>query len=61
MPLPFTIPDTLVPKVIAGVVVGFDTVPFNPFAVVTETELTDPEPEFKVDQTGTNGVPVLTW
>jgi hypothetical protein len=30
-------------------------------AEVTETELTEPEPEFKVVQTGNEGVPELYW
>ena len=42
MPLPFNIPVTVVPSVIAGVVVGVATVPENPFPVTTEAEVTDP-------------------
>jgi len=54
-------PDTVVFKVIAGVVVGFVTVAANPFAEFTETELTEPEAELRVVQTGNKGVPVLYW
>jgi hypothetical protein len=57
VPLPLIIPVTVVFKVI----IGEATVPANPLRVATESKLTDPGPEYKVDQTGLAGVPVLTW
>ena len=45
VPLPFTIPLTVVESVIAGVVVAVATVPLRPFAETTETLVTVPEPE----------------
>ena len=44
MPLPFTIPVTVVESVIAGVVVAVATVPAKPFADTTETLVTVPVP-----------------
>jgi hypothetical protein len=38
-------PVTVVESVIAGVVVGFATVPANPFAETTDTVLTVPDPD----------------
>ena len=42
-PFPDRIPEIVVERVIAGVLVGFKTVPANPLAGVTETEVTVPE------------------
>jgi hypothetical protein len=42
VPLPYRIPVTVVSMVIAGVVVGFATVPAKPLAVTTDTESTVP-------------------
>ena len=42
VPLPFTIPVTVVESVIAGVVVALATVPARPLADTTETEVTVP-------------------
>ena len=63
VPVAATLDGVIAPKVreIAGVVVGVATVPLTPFADVTDTEVTVPEPDPKVDQTGDAGVPVLTW
>jgi hypothetical protein len=44
VPLPLSSPVTVVERLIAGVVVGLVTVPARPFAEVTETLVTDPEP-----------------
>ena len=44
VPLPCSNPVMLVVKVMAGVVVAVATVPANPFADVTETEVTVPVP-----------------
>ena len=43
---PFTVVGVIAPSVseIAGVVVGVATVPDTPFAVVTDTLVTDPDP-----------------
>jgi len=48
-----------VERVIAGVVVGFATVPENPFAVVTDAEVTVPVPALIVVHVGTAPVPAL--
>ena len=50
VPLPVKIPLIEVPNVIAGVVVALATVPVNPLADTTETEVTVPEPPPKVTQ-----------
>ena len=42
MPLPYKMPEMLVVSVIAGVVVGFATVPAKPLADTTETVVTEP-------------------
>ena len=42
MPLPYNMPEMLVVSVIAGVVVGFATVPAKPLADTTETVVTEP-------------------
>ena len=44
VPLPFNNPVMVVPMVMAGVVEGFDTTPENPLPLVTEIEVTVPEP-----------------
>ena len=44
VPLPLSIPVIEVESVIAGVVVGFATLPAKPFEDATETDVTDPEP-----------------
>ena len=44
MPVPLSRPVRLVLSVMAGVVVGFTTVPVNPLAVVIDTEVTVPDP-----------------
>src|ERR1051325_2503119 len=63
IPVAATLDGVIAPRVseIAGVVVGFVTIPLTPLAVVTETEVTVPAAALRVDQTGLNGVPVLTW
>jgi hypothetical protein len=44
VPFPFTRPVIVVLSVMAGVVVGVDTVPANPFALTTDTLVTVPLP-----------------
>jgi len=44
VPLPCSIPVMVVDKVIAGVVVGFATVPARPLADTTDTVVTVPDP-----------------
>ena len=44
VPLPYKMPEMLVVSVIAGVVVGFATVPAKPLADTTETVVTVPVP-----------------
>jgi hypothetical protein len=44
VPFPWRTPVIVVDNVIAGVVVGFATVPAKPFAVTTETLVTVPVP-----------------
>lgn len=54
VPLPESMPVTLVVRVMAGVVVAVATVPAKPFAVTTETLVTVPEP----DALSVNSLPV---
>ncbi len=44
VPLPCNMPVTVVLSVIAGVVVAVSTEPARPFAVTTDTDVTEPEP-----------------
>ena len=60
MPLPFNTPVTVVVNVMAGVVVDVATVPANPFADTTDTEVTDPDPfELKVFQSVDDKYPLV--
>ena len=44
MPLPYKMPEMLVVRVNAGVVVAVATVPAKPLADTTDTLVTEPEP-----------------